>query len=69
MSAQGLDSLACCSETYKWAWFRRYCTAARVASALVGRTALPQPFCVEVRKKVIEMSCEDEDEGRDSTDT
>ena len=42
--------------------------AARVARALVGRTELPQPFCVEVRKKVIEMSCEDEDEGRDSTD-
>ena len=66
---QGLDSLPCCSETYKWAWFRRYCMAARVARALVGRTELPQPFCVEVRKKVIEMSCEDEDEGRDSTDS
>ena len=34
-----------------------------MASALVGRTELPQPFCVEVRKKVIEMSCEDEEEG------
>ena len=48
---QGLDSLPCCSETYKWAWFRRYCMAARVARALVGRTELPQPFCLEVRKE------------------
>ena len=39
-----------------------------MARALVGRTELPQPFCVDVRKKVIEMACEDEDEGRDSTD-
>ena len=47
---QGLDSLPCCSETYKWAWFRRYCMAARVARALVERTELPQPFCLEVRQ-------------------
>lgn len=38
----GLDSLPCCSETYKWAWFRRYCMAARVANALVNRKELPQ---------------------------
>ncbi len=58
----GLDSLPCCSETYKWAWFRRYCMAARVADALVHRRELPQAFCIEVRKKIIEMSCEEEDE-------
>lgn len=56
----GLDSLPCCSETYKWAWFRRYCMAARVANALIKRATLPAPFCVEVRKKIIEMSSEDE---------
>nr|CAD7427832.1 unnamed protein product [Timema monikensis] len=51
----GLDSLPCCSENHKWSWFRRYCMAARVAGALVGRTALPHSFCVEVRKKISEM--------------
>ncbi len=56
----GLDSLPCCSETYKWAWFRRYCMAARVANALIKRATLPASFCVEVRKKIIEMSSEDE---------
>ncbi|KAK7877601.1 hypothetical protein WMY93_031686 [Mugilogobius chulae] len=29
-----LDTLPCCAETHKWAWFRRYCTASRVAIAL-----------------------------------
>ena len=56
----GLDSLPCCSETYKWAWFRRYCMAARVANSLIKRVNLPASFCVEVRKKIIEMSSEDE---------
>ncbi|XP_068082847.1 E3 ubiquitin-protein ligase HERC2 [Anabrus simplex] len=51
----GLDSLPCCSENHKWSWFRRYCMAARVASALVNRTALPNSFCIEVRKKILEM--------------
>ena len=45
----GLDSLPCCKETHKWSWFRRYCVAARVATALINRTPLPQTFCVEVR--------------------
>ena len=56
----GLDSLPCCKETHKWAWFRRYCVAARVATALINRTPLPQTFCVEVRKKIIEMVADDE---------
>ena len=55
-----LDSLPCCSETYKWAWFRRYCMAARVANSLIKRITLPASFNVEVRKKIIEMSSEDE---------
>jgi len=57
----GLDSLPCCTETsYKWAWFRRYCVAARVATALINRTVLPPQFCADVRKKIHEMSAEDE---------
>jgi len=56
----GLDSLPCCTETYKWSWFRRYCVAARVATALINRTTLPQPFCLDVRKKIMEMVAEDE---------
>ncbi|KAJ9582054.1 hypothetical protein L9F63_003637, partial [Diploptera punctata] len=54
----GLDSLPCCAENHKWSWFRRYCMAARVASALVNRTTLPHSFCVEVRKKITEMTAE-----------
>ena len=38
----GLDSLSCCAETFKWAWFRRYCMAARVAEGLIKRKSLPQ---------------------------
>ena len=56
----GLDSLPCCKETHKWAWFRRYCVAARVATALIHRTPLPSTFCIEVRKKIIEMVADDE---------
>lgn len=43
-----LDTLPCCAETHKWAWFRRYCTASRVAVALDKRTSLPRPFLDEV---------------------
>ena len=63
-----LDLLPCCSETYKWAWFRRYCMAARVARALIERHALPLPFCVDVRKKIVEMSAEDEGFSLDHED-
>ncbi len=50
----GLDALLCSpgetaaaaavshGSSYKWAWFKRYCTAARVAYALIGRRELPQ---------------------------
>lgn len=43
-----LDTLPCCAETHKWAWFRRYCTASRVAIALDKRTSLPRVFLDEV---------------------
>ena len=48
----GLDALLCATSgegvgsstpaSYKWTWFKRYCTAARVASALISRLDLPQ---------------------------
>ena len=63
-----LDLLPCCSETYKWAWFRRYCMAARVARALIERHPLPTPFCIDVRKKIVEMSGEDEGFSLDHED-
>ncbi|XP_026277054.2 E3 ubiquitin-protein ligase HERC2 [Frankliniella occidentalis] len=52
----GLDSLPCCAENHKWSWFRRYCMAARVASAIINRKTLPVTFCTEVRKRIMELS-------------
>lgn len=49
------------ADSHKWAWFRRYCTAARVANSLIRRTTLPKQFCLEVRKKITEFSAKDED--------
>ena len=43
-----LDTLPCCAETHKWAWFRRYCTASRVAVALDKRNSQPRAFLDEV---------------------
>ena len=56
----GLDSLPACMEAHKWAWFRRYCMAARVAKAMECRTVLPTPFCEEVLKKIQEISADGE---------
>ncbi|XP_043927990.1 E3 ubiquitin-protein ligase HERC2 [Protopterus annectens] len=50
-----LDTLPCCAETHKWAWFRRYCMASRVALALDKRTSLPRLFLDEVAKKIREL--------------
>uniref|UniRef100_A0A2C9K806 HECT-type E3 ubiquitin transferase n=1 Tax=Biomphalaria glabrata TaxID=6526 RepID=A0A2C9K806_BIOGL len=52
----GLDTMQCCSEAHKWSWFRRYCNAARVASAMVKRTALPSQFTEEVMKKIQDIA-------------
>ncbi|XP_062585981.1 E3 ubiquitin-protein ligase HERC2-like, partial [Saccostrea cucullata] len=57
-----LDKLNCCSEAHKWAWFRRYCMAARVATGIVQRTALPVSFLEEVRKKILDISCDEEED-------
>ncbi|XP_019484450.1 PREDICTED: E3 ubiquitin-protein ligase HERC2 [Hipposideros armiger] len=55
-----LDTLPCCAETHKWAWFRRYCMASRVAVALDRRTPLPRAFLDEVAKKVRELMADSE---------
>ncbi|KAK5650580.1 hypothetical protein RI129_001609 [Pyrocoelia pectoralis] len=47
-----LDKIVGIIDNHKWSWFRRYCHAARVAKALIHRSALPQNFCQEVRKKL-----------------
>lgn len=43
-------------DNHKWSWFRRYCHAARVAKSLIHRTSLPESFCLEVRKKLIDAN-------------
>lgn len=50
-----LDALLLTADMHKWAWFRRYCSAVRVAQSLINRTSLPTTFCAEVRKKISEM--------------
>lgn len=51
-----LDTLLVHSDMQKWSWFRRYCSAVRVAQSIIYRSPLPAPFCAEVRKKIVEMS-------------
>lgn len=63
-----LDTLSCCSEAHKWAWFRRYCSAARVAAAIVKRTTLPAVFAEEVGKKVLDIASDGESGSLDHTD-
>ncbi|XP_037935505.1 probable E3 ubiquitin-protein ligase HERC2 [Teleopsis dalmanni] len=50
-----LDSVLPSTDVHKWAWFKRYCIAVRVAQSLIKRTPLPKLFCLEVRKKITEM--------------
>uniref|UniRef100_L7LWK3 HECT-type E3 ubiquitin transferase n=1 Tax=Rhipicephalus pulchellus TaxID=72859 RepID=L7LWK3_RHIPC len=52
----GLDSLPCSGDSHRWAWFRRYCAASRVAKALVHRNPLPASFCLEVRQRIQELA-------------
>ena len=56
----GLDTLPCCAEAHKWAWFRRYCSAARVAAAIVTRSVLPPVFTEEVGKKIQDIASDGE---------
>ena len=41
--------------THKWAWFRRYCTAYRVSSALEKRQTFPHGFLNDVKRKIQEI--------------
>lgn len=53
----GMDSLPCCTEmAHKWAWFRRYCMAARVVAGIVKRARLPEVFLEEVLKKIQDIA-------------
>ena len=61
----GLDSFLSSGDCHKWLWFRRYCMASRVASALQDRTTLPVAFCEEVFKKIQEVSADNEKISRD----
>lgn len=49
------SSTSSSGDVHKWAWFKRYCIAVRVAQSLIRRTELPRQFCLEVRKKFAEM--------------
>ncbi|KAJ8297784.1 hypothetical protein KUTeg_024315 [Tegillarca granosa] len=60
-----LDTLECCTEAHKWAWFRRYCMAARVATAIVQRLVLPLSFTEEVMKKIQDISADGEELTRE----
>lgn len=51
-----LDTMLVNSDMQKWSWFRRYCSAFRVAQSIIHRTPFPASFCDEVRKKIVEMS-------------
>ncbi|KAL5011340.1 hypothetical protein ScPMuIL_009891 [Solemya velum] len=64
----GLDTLQCCTEAHKWAWFRRYCVAARVAASIVQRIHSSHTFCEEVMKKIQDISGEGEELTRKHED-
>lgn len=56
----GPSGAAAGGEGQKWAWFRRYCAASRIATSLQTHSALPLSFCDEVYKKVMELTPDDE---------
>jgi E3 ubiquitin-protein ligase HERC2 len=47
-----VDNIIPPNDAHKWSWFRRYCSAIRVAKGLIRRTSLPKSFCLDVRKKL-----------------
>lgn len=64
----GLDSMPLCSDSHKWLWFRRYCTASRASTSLIQRSPLPPTFCEEVCKKIREMCAEEENISNEHED-
>lgn len=66
-----LDSLPHMSCAATWAWFRRYCVAARVLAWLQQRSpvaTLPASFRDEVYKRIQELSGDDERVDRQHED-
>lgn len=64
----GLDSLPCTGDGSRWAWFRRYCMASRVAESLVQRcptAPLPAGFCLEVQRRIQALTVTCSDSGPD----
>lgn len=51
-----LDRLIPSLDSQQWAWFKRYCSAIRVAQSIITRTTVPDAFCLEVGQKLAEMS-------------
>lgn len=47
-----VDNIVPPADAHKWSWFKRYCSAVRVAKAIIRRTALPKTFCLDVRSKL-----------------
>lgn len=47
-----VDNIVPAADAHKWSWFKRYCSAVRVAKAIIRRTALPKAFCHDVRNKL-----------------
>ncbi len=39
-----LDTMDCCADATKWAWFTQYCVAARMAKAMQNRTPTPPKY-------------------------
>ena len=52
----GLDYLMCCSDTYHWNWFTKYCMVHRVTESIIKRTPLPKDFLLDVRSRIQEIS-------------
>ncbi|XP_037077204.1 E3 ubiquitin-protein ligase HERC2-like [Pollicipes pollicipes] len=53
------DRLPAIADSHRWSWFRRYCLASRVMTALIQRQQLPAQFQDEVAKKIRELSGEE----------
>ncbi|XP_048481969.1 probable E3 ubiquitin-protein ligase HERC2 [Plutella xylostella] len=51
-----MDARLCTGpESLRWAWFKKYCLSQRTATALTQRLPLPQPFIIEVRKRLADL--------------
>lgn len=46
----------CCSDTYQWNWFTKYCMVHRVVESIVKRSPLPKEFLIDVRTRIQEIA-------------